>query len=384
MAKDIHSHPFDDGTKIKLELFRLYIRSWLPVFVERGSRKIEIVDFFAGEGSDIVGNPGSPLLILEEIKTYCSKFKSAGTEVNLHFNDVSQKKIKHLETNAIEKLKICAEDQKYGFCKSSDEANLCPFEIILHNKDFRELFQQEYTRYFRTQDVPRFLFIDQYGIKHVNQDVFHKLTGLKQVDFMFFISSNHIMRFREQPEFKAYIDGSKLDFSEKRPSECHRVVYNYYKSLIRDKKYYLGQFSIKKNNNIFGVIFGSGHPLGLKKFLDVAWNIDPLTGETNHDIDGDSIKAGQLSLDIDGDGKSNTVKKLKYYENGLMSFLRKPKSNTELYLFSLEHGISISKTNEILKELENSGKLAFTGDTRKKGGFYLNFDPQKIIIVQMK
>ena len=32
-------------------------------------------------------------------------------------------------------------------------------------------------------------FLDQYGIKHITEDVFNKIINLKQTDFLFFISS---------------------------------------------------------------------------------------------------------------------------------------------------------------------------------------------------
>jgi hypothetical protein len=34
MAKNMHAKPFDEGTMVKLELFKLYFREWLPVFAK--------------------------------------------------------------------------------------------------------------------------------------------------------------------------------------------------------------------------------------------------------------------------------------------------------------------------------------------------------------
>ena len=73
MTRDIHSKSFDDGTLIKLELFKLYLHSWIPVFIEKHEKRIEIHDFFAGEGTDSEGTWGSPLIILDALKPYCSK-----------------------------------------------------------------------------------------------------------------------------------------------------------------------------------------------------------------------------------------------------------------------------------------------------------------------
>jgi three-Cys-motif partner protein len=385
MTKDIHASSFDEGTKIKLDLVRLYIREWLPVFIKQRVENIEIYDFFAGEGSDIDGFPGSPLIILDELKTYCNNLKEIETKVHLHFNDNSKKKIEKLEIKTIEKIRRCSSFKSYEFCQFTDQLNNnCPFKLYFENQDFGDYFESIFPKVYSTQSTPRFMFIDQYGIKNVNKIVFSKLTSLKQTDFLFFISSSHILRFRELPAFKAYIDSKSLDFSGSRPSHCHRIIYDYYKMLLEGREYFLGQFSIKKESNYYGLIFGSSHPLGLKKFLDVAWRIDPHTGETNHDIDGDPVRSGQSEFDFEGSGIVNRIKKLKFYENELSEFLKIPRSNKSIYIYSLEKGINITNTNIILKSLEKKGTLAFTGDPRQKGGFYLAYNHEKKIHVQVK
>lgn len=77
MNRDFYSRQFDDATNVKLEIFRHYIREWLPVFMTRKrdgrnrTKYVCIYDFFAGPGQDSAGNPGSPLIIVDEIKNYC-------------------------------------------------------------------------------------------------------------------------------------------------------------------------------------------------------------------------------------------------------------------------------------------------------------------------
>jgi len=384
MAKDIHAKPFDEGTKIKLELFKLYFREWLPVFTKNKSERIEIYDFFAGEGTDSEGLYGSPLIILDELKAYCNDFLYNPTKVVVNFNDYSTVKSSLLDVNVNLKLQDCSNECNYGFCKTPENKLNCPFEIHNYNRDFQDFFATEYERFNKTTQTPRFILIDQYGIKHVTTEVFNQLTGLQKTDFLFFISSNHIRRFKEHPGFKTYIDNEKLDFSESRPAECHRVIYNYYKSLLNGKRYFLGQFSIKKNNNIHGVIFGSSHPLGLEKFLNAAWKIDPHTGETNYDIDEDHIRVGQLSMDLFETGNPDKIKKLASFEEELINFLKIAQSNQSIYIFALERGICLSKAREVLSSLEKANRLIFSGDNQQKGAFYLNYNPEKKIYIQSK
>ena len=70
-------------------------------------------------------------------------------------------------------------------------------------------------------------------------------------------------------------------------------------SAPRGAEYYLAPFSIKKGANIYGVIFGSGYPLGMDRFLQVAWAKDAISGEPNFDIHRDSIVPGQPKFDLE-------------------------------------------------------------------------------------
>lgn len=51
-----HDNAFDPPTHLKLNIFRGYIREWLPVFLTRrtdgrsGHKRVNVFDFFAGPG----------------------------------------------------------------------------------------------------------------------------------------------------------------------------------------------------------------------------------------------------------------------------------------------------------------------------------------------
>ncbi|KAB2867764.1 MAG: three-Cys-motif partner protein TcmP, partial [Bacteroidales bacterium] len=287
MAKtDIHREAFDEGTKAKLELLRLYIRGWLPVFISDTKityPKIEIYDFFAGEGQDSIDTLGSPLIILDEVKTYCADLVRKKTHLKILFNDADKSKYLKLKKSKDNFLIKCSENKKFGFCKNENNLPKCPFEISLENTDFTVLFNKLNSSLKANSTIPRFMFIDQYGIKQVTKTLFQDLVSLAKTDFLFFISSSYLKRFKELPEFKKYIDDNKIDFSDTKPTHCHRVVFQYFKRLVNKEPYFLGQFSIKKGTNVYGLIFGSNSHLGMRKFLDVAWKMDPFTGEANHD-----------------------------------------------------------------------------------------------------
>ena len=95
IMRDIHKKEFDDGTIIKLEILRRYVREWLPVFLRKnppGWQRVFLYDFFAGEGMDLHGNPGSPLIILEELKPYCGDIKQKGIQVEIFLMSYAKRK----------------------------------------------------------------------------------------------------------------------------------------------------------------------------------------------------------------------------------------------------------------------------------------------------
>jgi three-Cys-motif partner protein len=342
MSRDIHKKPFDEGTKAKLAIFRDYLREWLPVFIAKKEiywNTINIFDFFSGPGSDGFGNNGTPLIILDELQPHFENIISKKLNVNLYFNEYDKQKYETLKSTIIQ-----------------EEEDLHPYSIEIDNLDFKIAFENKFPK-MGNKGNTNLLFLDQTGVKHINEEIFTKITNLKQTDFLFFISSSTIKRFAEHPSISQHI---KLDAQEieKTPyHKIHRLVLEYYKSLIPpNKEYYLASFSLKKNAGLYGLIFGSGHVLGIEKFLTTCWNIDPDRGEANFDIDDDKIQKGQFDL------FTNEVKKPKkvdLFEKELREYiLNGTLSNDKLiYLFTITNGFLPSHCKKIITQLTKENKI---------------------------
>lgn len=360
MSKDFHNRAFDDGTKIKLYIFQEYLKQWLPVFLSPRIpkwQKIYIYDFFAGAGCDSEGTSGSPLLVLDAIKPYCQKIKSDKIEVQILFNEYDREKAKRLKELCAEKLNNCRKDETASnYCPNYNSQNECVFKLVIENRDFKELFSNIYAHMLQFPYFPRFMFIDQFGIKYVTEDIFRKIIQLGRTDFIFFISSSYVRRFGDLPEFKKYLKLSKQDFCENKPHHCHRVIFKYYKSLIpNNMKFYMSNFSIKKNQNIYGLIFGSSHPLGIEKFLKVCWKINPNTGDANYDIDDERINTTEPKLFKEFDIPT----KIQLFEEELRSRILSHSitTNKEAYEFGFDLGMLPRHTNKVIQEMKNDGKI---------------------------
>lgn len=342
MGRDIHKKQFDEGTKAKLTIFKEYLKEWLPVFLAKREifyPTINIYDFFSGPGSDGYGNLGTPLIILDELLVYADNIILKKLTVNLYFNEFDKLKYETLNKEI--------KKEKYK--------NL-PVKIETESLDFKIAFDKKYPE-MGIKGNANLLFLDQNGIKHITEDVFKKIVCLKQTDFLFFISSSTIKRFADHPNICQHIKLNEKDVEQTPYHKIHRLVLEYYKSLIPDRReYYLAQFSLKKNAGLYGLIFGSGHVLGIEKFLTTCWNLDPERGEANFDIDDDNIAPGQLDLFT---GEVQKPKKIEHFEIELSkNILNKTLlTDKDIYLYTISNGIKIALGKQILRNLIRDNKI---------------------------
>jgi three-Cys-motif partner protein len=366
MATDIHSKVFDEGTQIKLYILREYLKEWLPVFISGRQvhwNKIFIYDFFAGEGSDVIGNNGSPLIILDELKSYCEEIKNKKLDIKVVFNEFEKGKSEKLQKQCAELIKSCRIVS--GDHCPNITTDMCVFKLLITNHDFKNFFSDIYPIMEAAKDYPRFMFLDQYGVKHITDEVLHMLSGLKRTDFIFFISSSFARRFIDNPEFSKYLKLTRQDFDTSKPYHCHRVIYNYYKSLINSSSdLVLAPFSIKKNQNVYGLIFGTHHTLGMEKFLNICWKINPQTGDANFDIDHEYINPNEPTLFQE----FNVPTKLQLFEHDLKTkiMMKELQSNHAIYVYTLESGFLPKHANTVINELKNNGKILKDFKTRSQ------------------
>ncbi len=360
VKRDFHNQAFNEATLVKLALFQGYIRQWLPVFLTQQKTpnlcsQINIYDFFSGPGHDLNGSPGSPLIILNEVKDYCrhSTTKKAPLPVRMVFNDIDGKHV--------EELKRCIE-------KYRCDHDCCRFEFV--NLPFSKALSQ-YLQDMRLRAHANLVIMDQFGVKEVTPEIVSTILDCGRTDILFFISSSYIRRFIETPEIQNKLALDPDDTKNVEYNAIHRYIFNYFRYNIKDNNAFVSPFSIKKGGNIYGVIFATAHPLGAEKFLQVCWSLDRTTGEANYNIDKDLVWGGARGLFEE----FNTVTKVKLFEDSLVEFIKAHRpNNTQLYRYCLEHGFCSAKAGESLRKLQHEGRIRVVDlntnqQTRK--GFYL-------------
>ena len=355
MAKNINKTVFDEATKLKLKLFGECFEEWFPVFLHsKWFKKLYIFDFFAGSGKDLENYSGSPLVLLEKAKgnnrQYCINAKK---EIKFLFNEGDKKKCNELKQNISEHIEKCIKENNCGECI---------YKYRVENYKFQEIFSNtSITDTFNDNEYGKFILLDQYGFSQIDEQIFKQLISYPKTDFIFFISSSFISRFREHPNTKKYIDTSKIKFEEIRPNEIHRAVANYFRDLIpENKEYYLHHFSIRKEEkkgNYYGLIFGTGHTLGMEKFLKICWKHDALSGEANFNIDN-NFREGTLFYNPENNVKKDTVSK----EIKELVLSGKISDNITGMKFAMRKGCEPKLFTDIVKELEKNKRIERYGN----------------------
>lgn len=360
MAKNINNKPFDEATLLKLEIFKECFKEWFPVFIHIAYvEKIYIYDFFAGSGSDANKTYGSPLILLDVAKgddlKYCSAVKRNNKKVTFIFNEKEpskkQDKYELLVTNTDDFITECLNQN----CKDSS----CIYDKYCTNKNFKEGFNNLNTGFhtiLNNKKFAKFILLDQYGFSQVDEGVFQTLVNSPTTDFIFFISSSYIKRFKEHSNTKKYIDTQNIEFDEANARKCHITIAEYFEHLIpKGVEYYINHFTIQKGSNYYGLIFGTNHTLGMEKFLKVCWERDSKAGESNcntqADFDNDSL-FGSLEPNKIAEVKNELKKQIK---DG------KIKDNIGGLKYALKKRCLPKIFTEVVKELEKNNEIKRVG-----------------------
>lgn len=360
--KDINKDVFTEETMLKLEIFRQCFREWYPVFVHnKFISHIFVYDMFAGSGKDIAQHPGSPIILFQEARgdkrQHCKSLLKRGIPfITFGYNELDEVKRTELESN------VSAE---FTLCKSQCIEKVCPFQnaFFFESQDFSSLINnRRLNQILSNAKYAKFILLDQYGFKQINDEVFLKLVNSPTTDFIFFIASSFVKRFKDLPAVTAYFKKNKISFDETQPKECHKVITDYFRSLIpADKKYYLHSFTIQKGSNYYGLIFGSAHSLGMEKFVKVCWKEDRQAGESNCNLYND-FEPGTLFYDPQyTNKKTRIIKEIK--EKILNSTI---KDNITGLEYALECGCEPKLFVEVMDSMIKENRVEILGTYNKQ------------------
>lgn len=343
---NLHDKPFDETTLTKLKLFEDYAQAWIPTFVMQPKfHEIHIFDFFAGTGYDINGVAGSPIRILDKITEQRGNIFKNKVKIIFHINEFDKSKYELLVETCSQKLQLEAGLEIY-------------VKLKFYNEDFENVFPKLYPL---IEKFPSLVYLDQNGVKFLSQTYFQKLEKTKQTDFLYFASSSYILRFGDAKEFKNHL--SFLDLHELKNSGYNKVHRNLTEQLKREisqkSNLKLFPFTLKKNKNIYGVIFGASHVRAVDKFLNLTWKYNGLNGDANFDID-EEFNTSQLDL---FEGKKLT--KLEAFKQLIHDKILSGeiKTNRELLNFVYDNGHIGKHADDCLRILKKAGQIRYNANS---------------------
>lgn len=340
MKRDrFHSMDFDEATLLKLRIFEGYAQDWIDTLANPKSAwgEIHIYDFFAGSGRDAAGNEGTPVLLFRALREALSRDGWEKVQAHLHLFDAKASKVEQLKRH-IEG--VAAEE---GFTRLP-RLDIRP---IAFDDAFREALPT-----LCNYAVPCLALIDQFGVKHVDEERFRQLMQTKRTDFIFFLSSETLSRFRT-------VDCIRVKLPENSGgAQVHRATCEVYRSWVPPNSgWHLAPFSLKKKNgNIYGLVFGAAHPRAVELFLGRAWEVDEAYGEANFDIDGEGFGLAQQTLSF----LPNKPTKVLLFERELEQRFRDRALKDELDVLELcfQHGVAPKKCETVIRNLRKEGVLA--------------------------
>jgi three-Cys-motif partner protein len=343
-----HDEPYDAGTLTKLKIFELYVQAWIPVFVSRPEPpfpEIHLFDLFSGPGTDAVGVPGSPLRILSQLKRYQLQGLPGWSRVKIgvHFSDSHAGKTERL-----------------AGIVATPEWRIVGITPVVRQMRFRDALEL-HRPVLENPRAAKLLILDQFGVDEIDEEVFRDLVRLPRTDFIFFLSSSTLHRFRNHPAISIKIDRPENSY------DVHRAAFTHFRKLAGSDAF-LGRFSIRKRSNIYGLIFGSQHPLGVHKFLEVAWSNDEIAGEANFDIDREGVASGEMLLSL----AELRPKKIQEFEADLEHAIRAGEMRTEadLVRFAIEAGMTCQHCTPVIKKLKAEDLIACDFRTPNVRNYY--------------
>lgn len=346
-AIDLHSKPFDEETITKLEIFENYAQEWLPTFIMSpyAGEQICIFDFFAGTGYDVNGVAGSPIRFLKKILEQRGNMFKKKVKVRLFLNEYEPSK-KHQGKFVL--LKQSCEE-----FLDNNPGSRHLVDITYSNEDCETLFPKllpEIKKY------PSLVYLDQNGVKFAADKYFLALEETTTTDFLYFISSSYFWRFGNKDEFKKHLNIDMEEAKKDPYKHIHRNILAQLKRKMPPKtKLKLYPFSIKKDPNIHGIIFGAKHPRAVDKFLAVAWEKNNTNGQANFDIDDDAAK---LQFDLFSGKKLTKIESFQSEIRGkIMS--GELKNNKQLFDYTLEQGHISGHASEVLKLMKKTKEITY-------------------------
>ncbi|MBC6413541.1 MAG: three-Cys-motif partner protein TcmP [Chromatiales bacterium] len=328
-------------TKEKIAVYEAYLTHYLFVMCNSDQwDRIAVWEPFAGEGVYDGGEKGSAMVAVETIKEFREKYNKK--DIRLFLNELDDEKHRRLEKSM---------DKYLDFVKT-------------FNADAKKFLDGMSHFLAGKRNLHSLVFIDPYGYTQYSKDNLVRLFSLRNIDYLIFMPTYHIYRFKDDKDNKDDKDKPARRFllnlgmseSELSKSKKHTFADKLIKILKEMAQTEYGYSYELENRNVanthYHLFFITKHRTGAEKFL-----------KAKNDIKNKLEQ--QLTFSDFNNAQINQY---------LSELLKKqgPISNTELSEEIVKKGFLPPDVRPVLQEMEIEGKLEIIPkQKRTPGAFYL-------------
>ncbi|MCS7078240.1 MAG: three-Cys-motif partner protein TcmP [Bacteroidia bacterium] len=364
-----------EHSKAKVKLLGKYLEKYFNIICNTAHiQQIHVYDLFCGEGVYKDGSEGSPIVILNQINNINPIIQNKlGNTIKIHctFNDNDPKKVEKLQATI----------------KQRNLHNLHYGDIFFETKDYKEqceIITQKLSKQKKFEKT--FIFIDPYGYKHIKINQIKSFMVHGNAEVLLWLPTQFMYRFSNNGTPEALKDFISEIFQDFNKWKSTNSVWEFIKQLKEGFKrnldgVYVDTFTIQKDQNtVFCLFFFTTHIRGFEEMLETKWEIDTEQGR------GWSYIQSQRGESLFPEEKTNSL------EESLTKYLEgTPRSNVEIYEFTLREGFLPKHTNEVFSNWQSNNRLEVIpqgAEKVRKGAFYIAYkyykDKNKKVIFQMR
>jgi three-Cys-motif partner protein len=333
-----------EHSKIKLELYRLYLERYLSIlFGTPFFGTITVNDIFAGSGKSKNDEKGSAMIAAETIDGIIKRGNPQNKLVFLNLNEVEPDNCAALE------------------------AHLKAYEFVRVSNGSADDFIQKWKV---PADSHNLHFIDPHGYTQISIDNLHKLFRSERCEFVIFIPIFHIYRFLKNKNdaeplepianfLKEFGIGENEAKSVESVEEFADLIKVALGKMAGTDLVYAQIIENQTRTSKYGLFFITKDYLGAEKFIEAQT---------------------QLKQHIRDAQKQPMFLFVEEYGKPTLKNLTKPNvgyDNVELYKIGIKAGIAPKAMKAELDELERGDAItvtALTGKPRRRGAFYINHE----------
>lgn len=344
----------DPHTVGKHLVLSAYLNAWIPIIGQRGERVV-IIDGFAGPGVYANGEPGSPMIALDLVRSHTALSRIG--EVVMLFVEQDPKRFAALKNQI------------------ALRGDSLPKEISIHAE--HGTFAEAMTALRQAMDenssqlAPSFTMIDPFGVKGVTHDDIRWLLAQPKSELYVSFMVPWAARFIASSEFEQHLDAflGPIDWRSTIGAPFLKAVENlqnmFDASLRAAGATHVVRFDLFNANTYkYSIFFASKHELGCAKMKEAIWKAMPNGSYSYRDSAG-----AQLAFDMHAIGLDTLDDEL---EEQLSSEDWTKVEDLNTYLCSDQTRFYPTQLKKSLARLEKAERITVKDGSRTRRGSYPN------------